>query len=337
MSLSFTDQYLKRLLLPVLLLATLFTAGASAEWYEESQAIMGTEVSVELWHEDAATAQKAINAVMTEMHAINQWLSPWVISSELSRVNSRAAGEEVHISSDFAALLSRSFEISQRSDGAFDVTFASLGNLYDFRNGARPDEQQTADLLPALDYRQVQLNPHKQTVRYTHPKTAIDFGGIAKGYAVDRCLSILRDLGIRHAVVSAGGDSGFLGDRRGRDWMVGIRHPRQSDTSVIHLPMANAAMSTSGDYERFFDENGTRYHHMLIPESGDSARAVVSVTVLGPETTITDALSTTLFVLGPERGLAMINTMPAYDAVFIDPRGKVYYSDGLTTPAHGEQ
>ena len=134
--------------------------------------------------------------------------------------------------------------------------------------------------------------------------------------------------------MSAGGDSYILGDRRGRPWTVGVRDPRNADAMAVVLPLTDTAVSTSGDYERFFEEDGVRYHHILDPATGDSARDSMSVTILGERTVLTDALSTSVFVLGPEAGLELVNRLPGIDAIIIDAAGRMSYSDDLVDPSH---
>lgn len=145
-------------------------------------------------------------------------------------------------------------------------------------------------------------------------------------------MALLRERGVAHAIVTAGGDSRILGDRRGRPWTVGIRNPRRDDAVVTRIPLADEAISTSGDYERFFEADGVRHHHILRPGTGESPREVMSVTVIGPDATTTDALSTGVFVLGVKEGLALIETLEAYEAVIIDADGQMLYSNGLGAP-----
>jgi FAD:protein FMN transferase len=161
----------------------------------------------------------------------------------------------------------------------------------------------------------------------------IDLGGFAKGHAVDRCIAILRQRGISHAMVAAGGDSHVLGDRRGRPWMIAVRDPRREDGMVAVLPLQDAAVSTSGDYERFFEKAGVRHHHLIDPRTGRSATGARSVTIVADDGLTTEALSKTVFVLGVERGLALINSLPGVDAVVVDASGQLHYSAGLLQPA----
>jgi FAD:protein FMN transferase len=160
----------------------------------------------------------------------------------------------------------------------------------------------------------------------------IDLGGIAKGYAVDRGIAILKARGIEHAVVTAGGDTRIIGDRFGRPWIVGIRNPDDKSKVVTRIPLVDTAMSTSGDYERYFDENGVRYHHIIDPRTGQSARKVRSATILGPTAMQTDGLSKTAFVLGPEEAMKIIERLPDFDAIFVTPDGRVLYTKGLAPP-----
>jgi thiamine biosynthesis lipoprotein len=320
------------------LLLCLLAPIAQAEWLHEQQSIMGTEVTVTLWHTDKKTGQAAVDAVMAEMRRIDTTYSPWIETSALARVNAQAAQKRMDLSLEFSHLIERSLHYSKISGGAFDITFASVGWYYDYREKKQPTQEQQKSLLPAINYRLLKYDRQHHTLAFDHPNVRIDLGGIAKGYAVDQALGILRRHGITHASVSAGGDSGLLGDRRGRPWLIGIKNPRQQGPEdrdvVLTMPLSDVAVSTSGDYERYFidEHSGERVHHILNPKTGRSASGVVSVTILGPRGTDTDALSTTLFVLGVTEGLKLLATLPEFDAVIIDAAGKVHYSPGLQPP-----
>ena len=314
------------LLLTLMLLAS---GALHAAWHQDTRPIMGTRVHAELWHEDAAAAKRLLAAVMAEMHRIDDAYSPFKPESELSKLNRRAPKGWVEVSPELFELLEHSRRVSELTGGAFDVTYASVGRYYDYRQGKRPDEEQIRRAVEAIDYRHVELEPSGRRVRYRRPEVYVDLGGIAKGFAVDRCIAILRRAGVRHASVSAGGDSYILGDRRGEPWTVGVRDPREESAMTAVLPLLDTAMSTSGDYERFFVEDGVRYHHILDPETGRSASGARSVTILGPSTTFTDALSTSVFVLGPERGLDLIDRLPGIDAIVVDASGRLLYSREL--------
>jgi thiamine biosynthesis lipoprotein len=305
---------------------------ARAEWLFDEQAIMGTAVRVELWHDDPAQGRAAIAAVMDDMRRIDAVMSTYKEDSEISLINARASTEPVAVSAELAGLIARSLEFSEITHGAFDITYASVGYLYDYRNHIKPDDAARERALQAVDYRAVTVDLEANTVRFGKPGMRIDLGGIAKGYAVEHGAQILRELGIRHAIVTAGGDSRIVGDRRGRPWMVGIRDPRDRKGVITRIPLMDEAISTSGDYERFFEEDGVRYHHVLNPATGKSADLVRSVTIIGPDGTSTDALTKGPFVLGWEKGIELIESLEGFECVVIDADGELHYSRGLLTP-----
>ena len=318
--------------LSVLGLAALvaFPGSLFAKWLSDTQNIMGTRVHVELWSEDIDAGRRAIAAVMQEMRRIEAKLSPYIESSELARLNRTASEKRIVVSDEFFELLQESEKYAVLSAGAFDISFASVGYLYEYRSATRPSDLHVEKLLPAINYRAIKLDAATKSVRFGHPELKIDLGGIAKGYAVDRGIAILRASSIKSAIVSAGGDSRILGDRGDRPWVMGIRHPRKADEYAVKIPLENTALSTSGDYERFFtEESGERIHHILNPTTGKSAKGVQSVSVLAPNAIDSDALSTSVFVLGVEQGLRLINRLAGIDAIIIDGAGKLHYSTGL--------
>ena len=308
---------------------------ALAGWTGETRPLMGTEVSVLLWSEDDAAGREALEAVFTETGRINDLMSTYLEDSEISRVNRVAAAGPVPVDVELFDVIRRSLDVSVLTRGAFDITYDSVGQHYDFRSRLRPDARTIEAEREYIDYRYVVLNPADHSIAFLKEGVRINLGGIAKGYAVERGIDILRHRGIENAIVTAGGDSRLLGDRRGRPWMVGIRDPRGEDERqvAISVPLEDEAISTSGDYERFFDEEGVRHHHIIKPSTGRPAGGIRSATVFGPDAVITDALSTSVFVLGVDQGLRLIATLPDYESIVIDASGRVFYSDGLEAPA----
>ena len=307
------------------------SAGAHAEWVKRvDDGIMGTRITVELWSEDRAKAEEAIEAVLAEMRHIDDSMSTYKPESEVSQVNAHAADGPMQISQELFDLLITAKEYSRITDGAFDITYASVGYLYDFRKHVRPTEAAIGKALPAVNYEHVILDGKNRTVRFSRKGVRIDLGGIAKGYAVDGGIAVLQARGITRAYVSAGGDSRIIGDRFGKPWMVGIRDPRAPPGTVItRIPLTDAAMSTSGDYERFFEEGGVRFHHIIDPHTGHSASKVRSATIIGPKAVRTDGLSKTAFVLGPEKAMEIYNRIDDIDAIIVKLDGSVIYSKGL--------
>ena len=324
--------------IPLAMLAMqLLAAPAHAAWLSRVvDGIMGTRIFVELWSEDddqgKQRGEQAIDAVMDEMRHIDETMSVYKPTSEISRVNELAAKQPVRISKELFQLLTTALEYSRITEGAFDITYASVGYMYDFRQRQRPTEQEIQTALPAINYRHVLLDAATGSVRFSQPGVRIDLGGIAKGFAVDRGIDILLARGYTHALVNAGGDSRVVGDRFGKPWIIGIRHPDHPDQIVTRVPLTDRAFSTSGDYERYFDEGGVRYHHIIDPHTGHSASKVRSATVMAPTATRTDGLSKTAFVLGPDEAIRIYNALPDVDAILVALDGRILYTKGLEPP-----
>jgi len=305
---------------------------AGAEWVGDARPLMGTEVSVLLWHDDPVLGEQIVEQAFAEAERIDKLMSTYIEDSRISDINRRAASEPVVAGDELFLIIRRSLDISVLTLGAFDITYDSVGQHYDFRNHQRPDEATVEAERRHIDYRFVELDQAAGTVRFTEDGVRINLGGIAKGYVVERGVDILRMRGVHNAIVTAGGDSRLLGDRRGQPWMVGIRDPRNDGQVAISIPLEDEAISTSGDYERYFEEGDVRYHHIIQPNTGAPASGVHSATVFGPDAVITDALSTSVFVMGVDQGLRLIATLPDYESIVIDAAGRIFYSDGLQQP-----
>jgi len=323
---------------------------STAEWYAHEFDVMGTRASIELWSDSKANAQDSFSIVEDEMRRIESVMSSYIESSELSAVNRLSAYQPLILTSELYQLIQKSLYFSGISNGAFDITYASVGHLYNYRDRIKPDDQHIQSALVLVDWQSLILNKTTQALTFTKDNMQINLGGIAKGYAVDRSVELLIRRGVESAIVSAGGDSRMIGDRgavfnqvdasekidavghkkaKRIPWMVGIKHPRQDEGMALRMPLMDTAISTSGDYERYFLRGDERVHHIINPKTGYSAEGVVSASVIGPESINCDVLSTTLFVLGVEAGMALINGVEDYDAVMIDKFGKVFFSEGL--------
>lgn len=311
---------------------SLFSRPSHAEWIGAAEAHMGTEVSVYLWHDDPEQGKAAVAAVFAEVARLDQLMSTYIEDSRISEVNRLAADHPVVAGDELFKLIERSLDISVLTAGAFDITYDSVGQHYDFRERLRPNESTLAEELPLINYQYVHLDQNDGTVSFEREGVRINLGGIAKGYAVERGIAVAQRHGVRAARVTAGGDTRLLGDRGGTPWMIGVQNPRDGSEVAVTIPLVNEAISTSGDYERFFEEDGERYHHIIVPTTGTSAGEVHSATIIGPDAVITDALSTSVFILGVDRGLRLISTLPDYEGIVIDASGEMFYSTGLQPP-----
>ena len=305
-------------------------ANAAGDWFHFQEAIMGTEINVELFepNNNAARAKEISDQVMQMMRHIDNTMSPWIEASDVAQANRWGGEKPVKIGEETFGVIKRSFYYSDISHGAFDISFASIGYKYDYRKHLQPTESEITAALPLINYKAIILDEKEHTIKFAHPGMRIDLGGIAKGYSVDRGVEILKRNGIEHGMVNAGGDSFVLGDRFGRPWYVGIKNPRGEGT-VIKLPISNLAISTSGDYERYFEQGGKRVHHIINPKTGRSATGIISVSVLADKSETADGLTKPVFIMGVEEGLKLINGLPNVSAIIIDAQGKVHYSNDL--------
>jgi len=300
-----------------------------ADWVDYDFPVMGTKVTIRFWLDDEKNAQQAKDAVIAAMHHINTTMSPYISDSLLSKINNQASIAPMKISKELFELIDRSLKISKMTNGAFDITFSSVGYLYDYRLKQKPSVTELKEKLPLINYKSIHLDAANSSISFTQSGVKIDLGGIAKGLAVDNSIEILKDYGVKDASVTAGGDTYVLGNNAGKMWHIGIKHPRAESSLISILPLADTAVSTSGDYERYFIEDGKRYHHILNPKTGKSVSSVQSVTIIAQNSTLADALSTSVFVLGVKQGLELVESLNDVSAIIVDEKGKMFYSSDL--------
>jgi thiamine biosynthesis lipoprotein len=318
---------------PLILSGLLFLSGCSPSppprWHTFNERAMGTTLHLSLEHTNFATAQQLFRKLFQQIKEAEGRLSAFDPESELSRLNRTAHKEPIPLSPKTYRAIEQALFFSDLTQGAFDITFASVGHLYEWRKGVRPDADTLSQHLPAINYRNVLLDPLHLTVHFSVEGTQIDLGGVAKGAVIDETIEWLQAQGVKRAVLNLGGDTRVLGDHNGKLWRFGIRHPRQPNQVMTTLELNGGAISTSGDYVRYFDEGEERYHHILNPEDGKPARSLQSVTITGPEAALTDALSTAVFVLGVNKGIDLINALEGVEGVLVDQTGTLHYSKGL--------
>ncbi len=282
---------------------------------------MGTLWQVVLPAGSAGHAPAAAMRALDEVSRLEDVLSEFRPHTEVSRVNAAAGGAPVRVSYDTWFVTEQSLRYAALSDGAFDPTWAAMRSLWDFRSAdARPpDPDAVRARLPLVDWRSVEMDPAARTIRLRRPGMAMGFGGIAKGYALDRMRAILTDAGVRDFVLYSGGQVLAEGTHRGRAWRVGVQHPRDPEALLGALSITAGSVSTGGDYEHFFVRDGRRYHHVIDPRTGWPVGHTASVTVVARTALEADALDTALFVMPPERamakarelGVAMVRTDPS--------------------------
>jgi thiamine biosynthesis lipoprotein len=298
--------------------------------------VMGTRVQVKVWTDgDPASVQRAergIEEALSRAREVHGRMSPWDPDSAVSRVNAAAGAEAVVVDEWTFRVLEESLEVSRLTGGAFDPSWAALQGLWDFR-AERPTVPPASDVarrLPLVDHRLVRLDPAARSVRLAREGMRIDLGGAAKGFALDRMAAALRHLGIGDFICYAGGDLLVAGRHGERPWRLGIQDPRERGALVARYETDRpVAVVTSGDYERYFELDATRYHHILDPATGMPARGVMSVTLFAPTGLRADALSTGVFVLGRREGLSLVEALEDVEAVVIDAQGRIHVSSGM--------
>ncbi len=296
--------------------------------------LMGTTVSINVHvgpDGDAPAAGAAMEAALAEMARIEELMSEWKPRSELSRLNASAGTRPMSISAELYEVLARAGTISKQTHGTFDVTFHGVGHLWSFKPGATPPSPEAiAAALPLVDWSKVTLDEAHRTAALGSGMK-IGLGAIAKGYAVDRASQTLIERGFSNHVVEAGGDTYAAGSKGGSPWRVGVKDPDGAGSLGV-LSIGERAVVTSGDYMRFFEHQGQRYAHILDPTTGWPIRRSASpksVTLLASNATDADAYCTAVTVMGPEAGLAFVESRPDLDAVIIERDGTVQVSSGL--------
>jgi thiamine biosynthesis lipoprotein len=317
-----------------LLAATLLVASCSdrnsSGIYKSSRVLMGTFVEVTLSGQ-GEKSKSAAEAIFDEIKRIED-LTSFHKPSDLTKVNSHAGQGSFKPEPELFKLIAKSIEFAEKSHGAFDPTIGPVCNLWQFSGGGEPRLPEKAEIVGALTkvgWRMVKIDPGAGTVRLPEPGMALDLGGIAKGYALDRAAAVIKKLGVTSALVNLGGDVLAIGERApGKPWRVGVQDPRDPKGIVAVAAVKDKVVVTSGDYERFFIQNNKRYHHLLDPSTGYPADKLQSVTLLAPDGTTAEAVSVSVFVMGAQQGLKYLESFPGMDGFVIDSTGKISATPG---------
>ncbi len=303
--------------------------------FRESKFLMSTIVEITVVGTEEQSRQ-AMMLAFEEIRRIDGLMSVYNPDSEVSRVNEAAGEFAVRVSADTLEVVSESLRIARLTNGAMDITVAPLMELWGFGNGENrvPPDDELQEKLLLVDYRKVLADADSSTVRLDLPGMRIDVGGIAKGYAVDSAIRVMKEAGIRNALISAGGDIYAMGAPPGKEsWKIGIRHPRARADLLGILELKDRAVATSGDYENFFEVDGKRYCHIMDPGTGRPVQGIMSVTILADTAAEADALATAIFPLGADKGMKLIESLEGVDGIMVTGSEaddmKVMMSSGL--------
>jgi thiamine biosynthesis lipoprotein len=318
------------LLIPIIFL---LACSAPPSAYHEQLLVFGTVVDIKLWGVDDATGQQVVAQLAEDFDYMHRTWHAWHPGA-LGRINQMLpTGESFSGAPSVLPLIQRATELSERSGGLFNPAIGKLIALWGFASDEPPKgpPPQPAEIQALLD-----AQPRMQDVvidgvslRSSNPAVKLDFGAFAKGYAVDRAIERLRELGIDNAIVNAGGDLRAIGRHGERPWRVGVRHPRGPGILASVEVSGDESVFTSGDYERYFDWEGVRYDHIIDPRSGYPAQGVASVTVFAQQADLADAAATALSVAGPRDWLPVARAMGVTGVMLVDEQGTVYMTPGI--------
>lgn len=301
--------------------------------YRQAEFLLDTLVEMTVTSFDEQYARKAMSAAYTEMRRVEALLSRYHNDSQIAKIN-RSAGGVQFISADREVLeiLQRSLQYSVITAGLFDITVGPLTDLWGIgtEHEQVPENSELLRILPYVDYKNVEIQEEKG-VRLRYPEMTLDLGGIAKGYSIDRGIEILHRHNIDSALLNAGGDIRCIGEKpEGSPWRIGIQHPREQSKILGIIELKDSAVATSGDYERYFMHQGTRYHHIVLPATGMPARRCQSVTILAGTAERADVLATAVFLMGPERGRTFIEEHADIEGMIIQNDGEILSSSGFS-------
>lgn len=316
------------LLLPLALLAP--AGGPQAEGHARFQGTaMGSDLEIEVFGPGQAVCDRAVKEAHEEIDRLERIMTDWKQESPLMDVNRAAGKKPVEVPPELLFIVERSLKMSDLTEGAFDITFAGAGKLWNWRDPRIPTDEEVKASLANVGWKGVVLDEKARTIYLSRPGMRLGLGGIGPGYAGDLAMDKIRKLGIRDACVNLSGDIMVIGKKNGKPWDIGVTHPRKKGESIAVLPVTNAAVSTSGDYERFFEKDGKRYCHIIDPRTGYPADLCQSVTIVAPNLAFADALATGVFVLGPEKGMSLVEKLEGVDALIVSADGKFTVSKGL--------
>ncbi len=315
----------------IILLLSLGCSKRPPSVFKRQQMLMGTIVEITAISIEEEKADLAITAGFKEIRRLEEMMSTYIDESEISKVNREAGIEGVKVDQELFDVVKTSLKVSENTGGGFNIAVGPAIKLWDIGGEERlPAENELESIKPVIDYKEISLDEEGRKLFLRKTGMEIDLGGIAKGYAADRTEEIIKGLGIKDGIIAVAGDLKVFGKRPDKKpWKVGIRHPRKEGTILAEIELSDEAISTSGDYERYFIKDGVRYHHILDPVTLQPARECQSVTIIAKSGITADAYATGIFIMGTERGMELIERLPDIEGVIVDKDGKVHISSGL--------
>ncbi|WP_431134330.1 FAD:protein FMN transferase [Psychroserpens mesophilus] len=300
--------------------------------YKRTLKLMGSRFDITVIAKDSTEANTHIDTAIDEISRIERLISSWDINSQTSEINRKAGIQPVKVDRELFDLIKRSLAISKLTDGAFDISYASMDRIWKFDGSMTkmPSEADIADSVRKVGFQNIVLDDVNSTVFLKLKDMKIGFGAIGKGYAADKAKSMLIDQGVASGIINASGDMTTWGKQtNGDEWKVAITNPLNKNKAFALLPITDGAVVTSGDYEKYVNFNGKRYTHIIDPRTGYPSTGIISVTVFAPKAELADALSTSVFVMGKDVGLNRINQLPHIECIIIDEDGNIFTSTNI--------
>lgn len=300
--------------------------------YRVSLKLMGSAFALVVVHGNEKEAKEILDIGIREIRRIEDLLSEFIPGSVTSRINSGAGIKAVELDEEVYALAERCLKLSSITRGAFDISTKPLKALYNFKNNnfTLPSEEIIRQALKNTGYQNIILDPSDHSLFLSRKNMGISFASIGKGYAADRVKKLWTGSGVTSGVINASGDLTTIGQRAdGTPWKVGIAHPDKKGEMMFYLPVHDASVATSGDYEQYFMHRGIRYSHIINPRSGLPVKGLKSVSVISPGAELSDALATAVFVMGVESGIYFIDQLPAAHCLIIDENNQAFFSKNL--------
>ncbi len=308
------------------------TALAQDKKYDRVLKLMGSRFDISVVASSHEDGENFFDLAIAEISRIERLISSWDANSQTSEINRNAGIKPVQVDSELFDLIQRAIQISKITEGAFDISYASMDKIWKFDGTMTemPTEEEITNSVQKVGYENIILDKNNRTVFLKLSGMKIGFGAIGKGYAADKAKKILQEVGVKAGLINASGDLNCWGKQPdGTSWKVGITNPLNKDKLFSWFDIDNQAVVTSGNYEKYIEFNGKRYTHIIDPRTGYPATGIISATVFAPKAELADALATSIFVMGTSVGLDFINQLKGVECVIIDDQNKMHYSKNI--------
>jgi len=293
---------------------------------------MGCDFKITVVASGEVDSKKYIDIAISEIKRIEHLISSWDKNSQTTLINNNAGINPVKVDGELIELIERSIAISKFTDGAFDISFASMDKIWKFDGSVTvmPSKEKVKGSVEKVGFENIIMNKQKSTVFLKKKGMKIGFGGIGKGYAADKAKSLLINKGVTAGIVNASGDLTTWGKQpSGKPWQVGVKNPLNKDKIFSWFSVENRAVVTSGNYEKYIMINEKRYSHIINPKTGYPSQEIISVSIFAPKAELADALATSIFVMGTEKGLDFVNQIATVDCIIVTDNGKIHYSNNI--------